>query len=81
MVLLGVVLVPYPTQGVVGAPPATACRIGFRGYRSGSVASMIRWTTPLPGSWNVGSGLTGTELALGLAYASVGDGLPLSASG
>ena len=71
VVLLGVVLVPYPTQGVVGAPTATACRVGCRG---GSVASMIRWTTPLPGSWNVGSGLTGTESASGLAYASVGDG-------
>ena len=73
VVLLGVVLVPYPTQGVVGAPPATACRVGCRDY--GSVASMIRWTTPLPGSWNVGSGLTGTESASGLAYASVGDGV------
>jgi hypothetical protein len=75
VVLLGVVLVPYPTQGVVGAPPATACRVGCRGYGSGSVPSMIRWTTPLPGSWNVGSGLTGTEPASGLAYASVGDGV------
>ena len=73
VVLLGVALVPYPTQGVVGAPPATACRVGCRDY--GSVASMIRWTTPLPGSWNVGSGLTGTESASGLAYASVGDGV------
>jgi hypothetical protein len=76
VVLLGVVLVPYPTQGVVGAPPAAACRVGCRGYAgSGSVPSMIRWTTPLPGSWNVGSGLTGTEPASGLAYASVGNGV------
>jgi hypothetical protein len=77
VVLLGVALVPYPTQGAVGAPPAAACRAGCRGYGSGSgsVLSMIRWTTPLPGSWDVGSGLTGTEPASGLAYASVGDGV------
>ena len=75
VVLLGVVLVPYPTQGVVGAPPAAACRVGCRGYGSGSVPSMIRWTTSLPGSWDVVSGLTGTEPASGLAYASVGNGV------
>ncbi len=74
-VLLGVALVPYPTQGAVGAPPAAACRVGCRAYGSESVPSMIRWTTPLPGSWDVGSGLTGTEPASGLAYASVGDGV------
>jgi PQQ-like domain len=72
VVLLGVALVPYPTQAVVGAPPVAACRVGCR---AGSVPSMIRWTTPLPGSWNVGSGLTGTEPASGLAYASVGNGV------
>jgi PQQ-like domain len=33
---------------------------------------MIRWTSPLPGSWDVASGLTGTVPASGLAYASVG---------
>ena len=75
VVLLGVVLAPYPTQGAVGAPPAAACRVGCRGYGSGSVPSMIRWTTSLPGSWDVVSGLTGTEPASGLAYASVGDGV------
>jgi hypothetical protein len=75
VVLLGVVLAPYPTQGAAGAPPAAACRVGCRGYGSGSVPSMIRWTTSLPGSWDVASGLTGTEPASGLAYASVGDGV------
>jgi hypothetical protein len=75
LVLLGVVLAPYPTQGAAGAPPAAACRVGCRGYGSGSVPSMIRWTTSLPGSWDVVSGLTGTEPASGLAYASVGDGV------
>jgi hypothetical protein len=70
-----VVLAPYPTQGAAGAPPAAACRVGCRGYGSGSVPSMIRWTTSLPGSWDVASGLTGTEPASGLAYASVGDGV------
>ena len=65
-------LVPYPTQGAVGAPPAAACRAGCR---AGSVPSMVRWTTSLPGSWDVVSGLTGTVPASGLAYASVGDGV------
>ena len=72
VVLLGVALLPYPTQGAAGAPPAAACRVGCR---AGSVPSMVRWTTPLPGSWDVASGLTGTVPASGLAYASVGDGV------
>ena len=72
VVLLGVALVPYPTQGAVGAPPAAACRVGCR---AGFVPSMVRWTTSLPGSWDVVSGLTGTVPASGLAYASVGDGI------
>ncbi len=71
VVLLGVVLVPYPTQGAVGALPAVACRAGCRP----GVPSMVKWTTSLPGSWDVVSGLTGTVPASGLAYASVGDGV------
>jgi hypothetical protein len=70
--LLGVALVPYPTQGATGAPPAAACRSGCR---SGVVPSMVRWTTSLPGSWDVASGLTGTVPASGLAYASVAGGV------
>ena len=72
VVLLGVALVPYPTQGAAGVPPAAACRVGCR---AGFVPSMVSWTTPLPGSWDVVSGLTGTVPASGLAYASVGDGV------
>ena len=72
VILLGVALVPYPTQGASGAPPAAACRPGCR---PGSVPSMVKWTAALPGSWDVVSGLTGTEPASGLAYASVGDGV------
>ncbi|MGH3234325.1 MAG: hypothetical protein ACRDOH_13925, partial [Streptosporangiaceae bacterium] len=72
VVLLGVALAPYPTQGAVGAPQAAACRVGCR---AGSVSGMVRWTASLPGSWDVASGLTGTVPASGLAYASVGDGV------
>ncbi len=72
LALLGVALVPYPTQGAAGTPPAAACRLGCR---SGAVPSMVRWTASLPGSWNVASGLTGTVPAAGLAYASVGGGV------
>ncbi len=71
VVLLGVALVPYPTQGAAGAPPVAACRVGCR---PGVVPSMVKWTTSLPGSWDVVYGLTGTVPASGLAYASVGDG-------
>ena len=74
VVLLGVALVPYPTQGAAGPPPVAACRAGCRGS-AGSVPSMVRWTISLPGSWDVASGLTGTVPASGLAYASVGDGV------
>ena len=49
--LLGVALVPYPVQGAAGVPPATACRSGCRA----GVISMVRWTTPLSGAWNVAS--------------------------
>jgi hypothetical protein len=72
LVLLGVALMPYPTQGAVGVPPAAACRAGCR---AGSVPSMVRWTTSLPEAWDVASGLTGTVPASGLAYASVGAGV------
>ena len=71
--LLGVVLVPYPVQGAAGVPPAAACRAGCRA--SGSMPSMVRWTAPLSGAWNVAPGLAGTVPASGLAYASVGGGL------
>src|SRR5215472_2597587 len=76
--LLGVVLVPYPVQGAAGVPPAAACRAGCR---AGSVSSMVRWTTPLPGAWNVAPGLAGTVPASGLAYAAVGGGLAAVGAG
>ena len=72
VVLLGVALVPYPTQGSAGPPPVAACRAGCR---AGAVPSMVRWTISLPGSWDVASGQTGTVPASGLAYASVGGGV------
>jgi PQQ-like domain len=79
--LLGVALVPYPVQGAAGVPPATACRSGCRAFASGSVPSMVRWTTPLPGAWNVAPGLAGTVPAAGLAYAAVGGGLAAVGTG
>ncbi len=39
LALLGVALVPYPTQGAAGAPPAAACRFGCR---PGAVPRMVR---------------------------------------
>jgi PQQ-like domain len=72
VLLLGVALAPYPTLGAASEAPAAACRSGCR---SGSVPSMISWTRPLPGSWDVVSGLTGTVPAGGLAYVSVGYGV------
>ena len=72
MVLVGVALVPYPSQNAAGAPPASACRSGCR---SGSVPGLVSWVRPLAGSWDVVSGLPGTVPASGLAYLSVGDGV------
>ena len=77
--LLGVLLVPYPVQGAAGVPPAAACRAGCRA--SGSMPSMVRWTAPLYGAWNVTPGLAGTVPASGLAYASVGGGLAAVGAG
>ena len=79
--LLGVVLVPYPLQGASGVPPAAACRAGCRAFASGSVPSMVRWTTPLSGAWDVAPGLAGTVPASGLAYAAVGGGLAAVGAG
>ena len=70
-VLLGVVLAPYPSPGAAIGAPVSACRSGCQGL----VPSMIRWIRPLPGSWQVISGLTGTVPASGLAYVSVGYGV------
>jgi hypothetical protein len=36
---------------------------------------MLRWTQPLPGSWNVLSGLAGTVPSSGLAYVAAGHGV------
>jgi hypothetical protein len=72
LVLLGVALLPYPSPTAATGAPVSACRSGCR---AGSVPSMIRWTRPLPGSWQVLSGLTGTVPASGLAYLSVGYGV------
>ena len=79
--LLGVVLVPYPVQGAAGGSPASACRAGCRASGSGSVPSMVRWTAPLSGAWNVAPGLAGTVPASGLAYTSVGGGLAAVGAG
>jgi len=72
LVLVGMALVPYPAQSAASGPPAPACRSGCR---SGVVPSMVAWARPLPGSWDVVSGLTGTVPAAGLAYVSVGHGV------
>jgi hypothetical protein len=72
VVLVGVALVPYPSLTAAGAPPVSACRSGCR---PGSVPGLVSWATPLAGSWDVASGLTGTVPAAGLAYLSVGDGV------
>jgi hypothetical protein len=72
LVLVGVALVPYPAQSAVSGPAAPACRPGCR---SGPVPNMVAWARPLPGSWDVVPGLTGTVPAAGLAYVSVGHGV------
>ena len=77
-VLLGVVLAPYPSPGAATGVPVSGCRSGCR---AGSVPSMIRWTQPLPGSWQAVSGLTGTVPASGLAYASVAYGVAAVGAG
>jgi len=74
-VLLGVAFLPYPTQGAAGLPPAPAC------CRAGSASSMVRWTSALPGSWDVAPGLAGTVPAAGLGYASVGGGVAAVGTG
>ena len=78
VVLLGVALLPYPLLGAVSGTPVAACRSGCR---AGSVASMIKWTRPLPGPWQVIPGLTGTVPASGLAYVSVGYGVAAVGAG
>ena len=78
MVLLAVVLLPYPSLGGGGGAPAAACRPGCR---SGSVPNMIKWTQPLPGSWQAVPGLTGTVPTAGLAYLSVGYGVAALGAG
>jgi hypothetical protein len=78
LVLLGVALLPYPALTAASGTLAAACRSGCR---AGSVPSMIKWIRPLPGSWQVVPGLTGTVPAAGLAYVSVGYGLAAIGAG
>jgi hypothetical protein len=77
-VLLGVALVPYPSTGATGVPPAAACRSACR---PGAVPSMVRWTAPLPGAWVAAPGMTGTVPSSGLAYAAVGGGVAAVGAG
>jgi PQQ-like domain len=78
VVLLGVLLLPYPSLGTGAGAPAAACRPGCR---AGSVPNMVKWTQPLPGSWQVIPGLTGTVPDSGLAYLSVGYGVAALGAG
>ena len=78
LVLLGVALLAYPSFGAVGGAPPAACRSGCQ---AGAVPSMIKWTQPLPESWQVIPGLTGTVPASGLAYVSVGSGVAAVGAG
>jgi hypothetical protein len=78
VVLLGLALLAYPSAGAVSGAPAAACRSDCR---AGSVLSMIKWTQPLSGSWQVIPGLTGTVPASGLAYMSVGYGVAAVGAG
>jgi outer membrane protein assembly factor BamB len=64
-VLLCVAFVPYPSQGSAAVPPATHA----------AQQNMLRWTQPLPGEWNVQSGLGGTVPSSGVAYAATGYGV------
>jgi hypothetical protein len=77
-VLIGVVLVPYPSTGATGASPAAACRAACR---PGAVPTMVRWTAPLPGTWVAAPGMTGTVPSSGLAYAAVGGGVAAVGAG
>jgi hypothetical protein len=77
-VLIGVVLVPYPSTGATGAPPAASCRAACR---PGAVPSMVRWTAPLPGAWVAAPGMTGTVPSSGLAYAAVSGGVAAVGAG
>jgi hypothetical protein len=77
-VLIGVALVPYPSTGATGAPPAAACRAACR---PGAVPTMVRWTAPLPGAWVAAAGMTGTVPSSGLAYAAVGGGVAAVGAG
>jgi len=46
--LLGVALVPYPTLGAIGAPPAASCRLGCR------APSLTPRRCPERGTWSPG---------------------------
>jgi outer membrane protein assembly factor BamB len=76
--LLGVAIMPYTSQGGVGPASATAlpCQQGHHGHKDcHAPQTMLRWTQPLPGSWNVLSGLVGTVPSSGLAYVAAGYGV------
>ena len=70
--LLAVALVPYPVIGSASVPSAAACHTRCR--HTGP-AGKILWSRPLPGTWAVSAGLTGTVPVRGQAYAAVGNGL------
>lgn len=70
--LLGVVFMPYPSQQGSAVVAADSCH---KTCRAAQQQNMLKWTQPLPGSWNVLPGLAGTVPSNGLAYASTGNGV------
>ncbi len=70
--LLGVAFMPYSSQAGSAVVAADSCH---RACRAAQQVNMLRWSQPLPGSWDVLPGLSGTVPDDGLAYASAGDGV------
>jgi hypothetical protein len=70
-VLLVLALVPYPLLGGPAIVPAAACRTTCHPGQQ----NMLKWTRPLPGSWNLLPGLSGTVPANGQAFAAAGSGM------
>lgn len=69
--LLGVAFMPYSSSG----GPAVASQAGCHAGCHTGEQNMLRWTRPLPGSWNVLPGLSGTVPVSGLAYTAAGNGV------
>jgi PQQ-like domain len=76
LVFAAVLILAAATPGMAATWPSSPCQ-----HSGCEKAGTVRWIRPLPGSWTVQNGTTGTTPATGQAYGALGAQLAVIGSG